>query len=256
MDPQSSLGKILGRLLEREGGPVTPEELFRLHDATTGTGSLSDEERMHLLDRVATDPVAAGRLRALMRFPEASEPLADDGLEERWSTFREQLPSVAREPAGMGRTYIRPWLLAASFVLCGGLTFWAGRFVLPAGSGDPETVQAWANPEIVELASVDASTSAVRSGRIVRLSAAVQALVVVLDVPNADSNEPLLLEVVDADSKTVVRSPGYLPSPAGSFSVVLPTGSLESGPYRLELLGPDGELRHLFLIELVVARED
>ena len=256
MDPQSSLRKILDRLLERHGGPVTLEELFRLHDATTGDDSLSEVERVRLLDRVAADPEAAGRLRALMRFPDASEPGDEDAeVEERWAEFREQLPR-ARDSGGRRRVDVRPWLLAASFVLCGGLMFWAGRLGLPTGHGNPQIAQAWVNPEIVELMPFDPAGSVVRSGRTIPLSTTAEVLVIVLHAPTAELDEPLLLKVLDTNSAIVVQSPGLLPNAGGSFRVALPTELLKTGVYRLELLGSDGDLRHLFLIELDIARED
>ena len=159
--PSNTFGDFLTRYRERLGGEISLEEIFLLHDAAEGAETLSENERVALLNRLAADPEAARRMKKLLRFLEESAEAEEAGAQERWAAFRAQLPPASgrhleRNPPPEGRAAYLGWQqvlgLAATLLLCVTLAFWAGRSGLFGGSsGYDSGVQL--NTFVVELST-------------------------------------------------------------------------------------------------------
>ena len=261
MNPPTSLDKVLAKHRERLGDPVTMEELFKLHDAVLGSGSLSEEERIQLLDRVAADPDAAHKLKALMRFPEISAGEEAEGVDERWADFKVQLPPSDAVPEEDGPGWIsqfwvpdgrrRYGLLAAILVFCSVLMLWLGRTLAPGPLVESGIARVQVNTPIVELTAPGIEH---RGTKRIPLPAKAQALVIVLSAPEIHTRKPLDLVVVNAKGDLISRSSGILPDEAGIFSATFSRELLGPGVYELQLQNEQREVSAAFPIEVYSIR--
>ncbi len=264
MEPKAAMDRILARHRQRLGKPVSIEEIFQLHEAAEGTASLTDEDRERLLERVAADPEAAGKLRTLMRFPEMDALAEEAGVEVRWSEFQQRLaasaprtpadPTHPRLPETSSSIFLpHPWLKAASLILCAGSLFMIGRFTAPKNPAAPITEELRLNVKILELSPLGAASNRGGSEK-VALTAESEGLMLMMDGTGVDSTEPLTLRVTDAEGRDVAQDSGLIREESGQFVAVLPAGNLAAGAYRAELLDTADRLEATFTFEVQVDR--
>lgn len=259
MNPSTTLGKALAEHRERLGEPVTSEELMQLHDAALASESLSEEERIQRLDRVAADPEAARKLRVLMRFPEASAEEEAEGVDERWLAFKARLSSPDARPEEDRQEKRRSrsptlgrkqsfGLLAASL---SALSLWLGWTLRGPGLViEPNITDIQVNIPIVEMTTSETH----RGPQRIFLSADAEAFVVVLSAPEILTRRPLDLILLDAENEVVVRRAGILPDEGSLYSAVLSRELLGPGVYDLQLHNEGREVLASFPIEVFLDR--
>ena len=271
MEKNPTTDRILARRQERVEDSLSLKEIFTLHSVALGEVTLEDRERNALIDRLSADPIAARKLRELLRFSHTHDNDVDSGedqnLEEgvagRWAAFQAALASggltaeateVRKEARPLRQTADgrsrQAWPVAASFIVGAALML----LVSSQGARRPGKVSVStpaANLPIVEL--TNDGTSLRRGAESIRLPKAADGLVVALTPKDLSDNSPFSLVVVDGDSERVLELPDLLPGPGGVFVLMLPRDLVSNGKYRLDLHESNGRRAATFVLEVAAA---
>ncbi len=266
MDWKAILEELLAERRRALPTPPSVDDCIALR-----AGTLSEEEREHLLERAAVDPEVARLLFDTLRFPETPDaeehPPEEDGVGQRWQLLRQRLLAQGDLPAGNEAApapmpiampkppWRRWWPLAATFLLGVAAPLLLSRWRTPAELA--ATVAPRINLPIIELVAL-ASPEEGRRGtdEQTTVNATADGLVLALAVPELDPGAhpgPYSLRIA-WDGGTALTLDGLLPGLGGLFVLDLPASALHDGHHQLLLHDREGQEVARFELEVRLQR--
>ena len=222
-------------LEDRESSPhLEPDELAAYH-----AGELAGNDAERALDHLVACPECTGLLLDLNALleptPEAAPAAPDHGKALVWRNLRE---TIQQDP-GRRRTSAPFWLqaiAAALLVSTIGLSAWVGSLRRTVG----ELSQPQVNAPVLDLYSGTVRGGESTAPKLVVPKEA-RFFTLILNPAGRRRFERYQVEMASSREGRVAWSAGDLtPNDYGSFSVIVPRRGLDSGDYRVRLLGLTG----------------